>query len=128
MTALRAPLRPGFAARRPRPTAGQMAAAWGSVIEQARRPGERTDIPALAHAARALKLEGFPVADASARLMADAFLTAVRALHAAALAERRALISPACAGLAEALDRLIHDDRARRAASGWQAKAAGDDS
>jgi hypothetical protein len=110
-------LRPAMAAR----------AAWVRAVREAR------DVAAhvlglstaaatpqdLAHLVRDLKAQAFPVGQASALALAEAFLASARALNVSTLVERREASASALAALAKALDDIIEADRGDAAARTW---------
>lgn len=125
-------LRPGFAARHRRGSrlvtlAADQRRGWLAVVAQALSidAADREATGALAHEARGLTAASFPVGEAAAHLTADALLTQVRALAVAAIPERRALYGAAARAIAQALDALIHDERARLAQGTWMRPGGG---
>lgn len=73
----------------------------------------------LAHLVRDLKIQTFPVRDASAMALAEAFLASARALHVSAMPERREAAARVLAEAAGALDDIIEADRAGAARGTW---------
>lgn len=116
---------------RPRPTEDRLTIrrAWLTLLEDAGKFAERLAISDgeemlepvnLRHALARLDAHSFPPPGSSAQGAAYAFLLQLRATLDAGLPRTRAVLAPALAASAKALDTLLNDERVSAAEATWK--------